>query len=133
MTVSGVSTTDNVYSSDLQNAFKQRMSDFKQLGDSLQSGDLAGAQQAFATLQQDAQTTGRPSGADSQADAAMQKLQDSLNSGDLSGARQAFAALKKGHGHHHHRTSGSTQSTPAPSAGAGNTTTGSGGIVNVTA
>ncbi len=133
MTVSGVSTTDSVYSSDMQNAFKQRMNDFKQLGSSLQSGDLAGAQKAFSALQQDVQASGQQSGTNTQTDAAMQKLQDSLKSGDLAGAQQAFAALKQGHGHHRHRTSDSTQSSPTTTASTGNTSTGSSGsIVDVT-
>lgn len=55
MSVSAVSSTDSSYQTNLQTAFTQVQNDFKQLGKALQSGDLAGAQQAFATLMQDAQ------------------------------------------------------------------------------
>ena len=50
MTVSGISS-----SSDLQQAWlakmQQRKQDMSQLGSALQNGDLSGAQQAFADLQ----------------------------------------------------------------------------------
>jgi hypothetical protein len=50
MSVSGVSSTDSLYQINQQNGWQQVMNDFSQVGQSLQSGDLAGAQQAFAAL-----------------------------------------------------------------------------------
>jgi hypothetical protein len=84
-------------SQQLQSYFQQRTIDLKQLGQALQSGDLAGAQQAFSTLQSLAQTGPL---ANSKAFAVTQRQQDfaaigqALQSGDLAGAQQAFAQLQ---------------------------------------
>ncbi|MCX5804286.1 MAG: hypothetical protein NTU69_12295 [Proteobacteria bacterium] len=52
MSISGISST-NVYQSSLQTWLQQLKSDFTDLEKSLNSGDLAVAQKAFATLMQD--------------------------------------------------------------------------------
>lgn len=76
---------------------------FKQLSDSLSSGDLAGAQAAYQSLQQLA-----PNGAQAQnsdPNSPFAALGKALQSGDLTGARSAFQQLQaahKGHHHHHH-------------------------------
>ena len=81
----------------LQAYFQQRTSDLSQLGTALQSGNLAGAQQAFSTLQTLAQASPLPN---SNAFAVSQREQDfnaigqALQSGDLTGAQQAFAQLQ---------------------------------------
>lgn len=120
MSVSPISPSSanpaNPYQAQLADAFKQRGQDFKALGNALQSGDLAGAQQAFAALQTDTQTiqsTQQPqsqlSGQNSPVSQDFKTLESALNSGDLSGAQKAFAtvqqdvqAARKSHGHHGH-------------------------------
>jgi soluble cytochrome b562 len=95
--------------------------DFKALGQALQSGDLAGAQQAYATLQQDLQTAEQPaagsSGSTSAAASGAGKLaQDfgalgqALQSGNLADAQHAYATVQQdaqkaqgAYGHHGHR------------------------------
>jgi len=52
MAVAGVCASTNSYQA-LQSTFKQRQQDFQSLADALQAGNLQGAQQAFAALQQD--------------------------------------------------------------------------------
>src|SRR5215471_3246409 len=53
MAVSGVCAGTNSYQSTIQSNFKQRQQDFQSLADALQAGNLQGAQQAVAALQQD--------------------------------------------------------------------------------
>jgi hypothetical protein len=62
MTVSGISSSSDLYQADNQNSISRRNEDFKQIGKSLQSGDLAGAQKAFTSLQQDVQNIGQSQG-----------------------------------------------------------------------
>jgi ribosomal protein S20 len=135
MTVSNVSSTVNPYQPDVQSPWKQRAQDFKALQSALQSGDLSGAQQAFAAFQKDmpasaqaAQTAQANSAStpNSQGAKDFQALQSALGSGDLSGAQQAFASLQKdlqsagstGRRHHHHGDSASnaTQSAQGSSS-----------------
>ena len=91
-------------------------SNFNSLGQALQAGDLAGAQQAFAALVQSVPAGAVPSGApqDQSVGADMVALGQSLQAGDLGGAQQAFANLQQalrsaeqahggGRGHHHGR------------------------------
>lgn len=108
--------------------------DFKALKSSLSSGDLEGAQKAFAAVQQDLenfQQGNRKSGLTAQSKQAQQDwqaLQTALSSGDINGAQQAFAALKqdigKAHGRHHHRNDNDPGATSNDS-GTDATTTGS--------
>ena len=96
-------------------------SPWSQLAQALQSGDLAGAQQAFATLQQHFQQrqaartgqgpTSGPRG--TQGNALSQDfsaLAKALQSGDLTGAQDAFATLQQDfqaqQARHHHRYHG---------------------------
>jgi thioredoxin-like negative regulator of GroEL len=100
-----------------------RRAAFQQLAQALQSGDLAGAQQSFATLQQYAPkgATGTgPLGSD------ISGLGQALQSGDLAGAQKAFATLQqdvqklggvRGHHHHPHRGVSATQG-PQPGVAA---------------
>jgi|SRR5208337_882366 len=112
MSVSAVSLTDSSYQTNLQTAFTQVQNDFKQLGQALQSGDLAGAQSAFATLQQDMQSIGQSQSGQQQSN--LSALANALQSGDLEAAQKAFAALQPKHHHHH---SGRAQSAGGDSSG----------------
>jgi len=102
-------------------ALKQRREDFQALTKALGANDLAGAQKAFASLQQDMQAiqknrAGPQSGPSGMQD-AIDALGKALSAGDLSGAQQALATLKHDfqnmtqnkagpvHGHHRHTDS----------------------------
>ena len=115
MSVSPISPASvNLYQAQVARAFKQRGLDFKALGNALQSGDLAGAQQAFAALKKDTQTIqgaqrqqSQLSGQHSRVRPNFQTVESALNAGDLSGAQKAFdtvqqeiQAARKSHGGH---------------------------------
>src|SRR5271157_2454117 len=137
MSIPSVSSDPTVSQNYASNPFQQIRKDFTALKTSLTSGDLTGAQQAFATLQQDMQSIGLAGSsqqaatttatqASSPLDADLNALGTALKNGDTSGAQQAFATLQKdmqqmrqtqggqqtqrAH-HHHHHHGGSTEST----------------------
>ena len=130
MTISGVSSNTNSYQTgSTQNNFKQIQSDFQQLGQALQSGDLKSAQQIFSALQQllpGSSGNQVPSG---QANSSQNTITDDINalgqalqSGDLSKAQDAFAKLQqdmqaaqKGHHHHHHHKADDSQNSVSSS------------------
>lgn len=86
-------------------SYSQRRQDLESLDTSLLSGDLAGAQSAYAQLSQDvqaAQGSGNSRSAFAQLgnpDTTLGKdfkaLGDALSSGDLTGAQKAFAQVRK--------------------------------------
>jgi hypothetical protein len=82
-------------------AMTQRSQDFEALQSTLQSGNLNGAQRAFAAFQQDVQKTTQMTGPDSmfapgtQASKDLQALGGALRSANLSSAQQAFSSLLK--------------------------------------
>ncbi len=94
-------------------AWQQKQQDVKGLMSALQSGDLATAQKAYATLTND---NGTPTG-----DGPLAKIGQALQSGDLSAAQQAaqsWGAGRSGRHHHHSDAPPATASTsPAPAAG----------------
>jgi hypothetical protein len=134
MTVSSVSSTLSTYQTDVQSPRNQSVQAFKALQSALQSGDLSGAQTAFAALQKDLQppspttpasSAARQSTQISQGGQDLETLANALSSGDLSGAQQAFASLQQdlqGTGragrHHHHHHGGSANSTTQASQAA---------------
>lgn len=88
--------------------------DFQQLMQSLQSGDLSGAQAAYAALTSQSTNSGqsissRPSSTANTLNADLTAVGKALQSGDLKAARQAFAQLQQdaqaaaGTRPHHHR------------------------------
>jgi len=88
-------------------ANQQRLQAFKKLSSSIQSGDLADAQKALATLQQNAPGGAlNAAGQNSTIKTDFDNLASALNSGNTADAQKALAALqqdmKKVHGHHHH-------------------------------
>jgi hypothetical protein len=92
----GSVATGSIYN-ELQQYFQTRTSDQESLGKSLQSGDLAGAQQEYNTIQ----TLGQSGPfANGNAYIKTQREQDftavgqALQAGDLAGAQQAFAQFK---------------------------------------
>ena len=79
-----------------QNTTSNPFTDLAVIGSALQSGDLSGAQKAFATLQQD---MGNSSGQSTTSTSAstpgtdLRALSSALQSGNLSDAQNAFATL----------------------------------------
>src|SRR3954463_8097100 len=105
---------------------KQRRADLNALKTALQSGDLAGAQKAFA-LQQDLQSTqgaagqrGDASGQSSTLAKDLDALKTALQSGDLTGAQNAFASVQQdmrtGHAHRHSQPTDVTSTAAAPTS-----------------
>ncbi len=79
--------------------FRPERQDMQALQQALRSGDLAGAQQAFAQFKQDfhAAHDGHAlyqTGVSDMLKQDLQQLQTALKSGDLTGAQQAFAQFK---------------------------------------
>jgi soluble cytochrome b562 len=141
MTVSGISTSTGLnQTSNSQTKFKQINYDYQLLGQSLQSGDLNGAQQAFAALQQLIPNLSSGSQAQNGQQGSSQNplLTDlnavgkALQSGNLSAAKAAFAKLQqdvqsvsqKGHHYGHHKT-GSFQNVLSGLTGSSSQTNGS--------
>ena len=131
MSVGAISSNNSLYQNNVQSPSQQERKDFMDLSKSLKAGDLAGAQQAFSSLQQDLQAAGQSQ--DSSVGSALDNLGKALQSGDLTGAQKAFATLKtdmrnaqgvdstqsaKGShkGHHHHHKVADTQSASGSGA-----------------
>jgi hypothetical protein len=82
---------------ELQQYFQARQGDVQQLGQALKSGDLAGAQTAYAkiaALGQNGPFAGGNPFQINQREQAFSAIGTALQSGDLAGAQQAFSALK---------------------------------------
>lgn len=110
----------------LQTVIGKRKSDFQTLSAALGSGDLLGAQKAFATLQADRSqfqnllqsidpTRATPSAQQTQRNHLYASLAQALANGDLTGARQAFQALEPSTG-----SRGMANAAPGVSAVLGN-------------
>jgi outer membrane protein assembly factor BamD (BamD/ComL family) len=132
MSVSAIGSSSSSYQVQAQ----QSQDYFQQLAQSLNSGNLQGAQTAFAALQQKAQgsqTAQAGASATNPISTDISALGTALQSGNLTAAQQAFAKLqsdgKAAHGHHHHHGGGqeSTQSATDP------TSTATGGSLNLSA
>ena len=123
MSISGISSTTSAYQADAQSALQRQKNDFMDLAESLDSGDLATAQKAFAALMQDLQSAGQAQSSDQTGTTSQQTndvgaLAKALKSGDLAGAQKAFAALTQdiqgtGRAHHHHRHASSSRNETA--------------------
>ena len=111
---------------DVANKMQQVKSEFQQLGQDLQSGNLSAAQSDFATLTQltpnlssTSSTTSATASTNSSPIAqAFAQLAQDLQSGNLSAAQKDFATIQQDmqsasavHGHHHHHHSESSQSS----------------------
>ncbi|MGA7290760.1 MAG: hypothetical protein WBX02_21825 [Terriglobales bacterium] len=107
--VSGVS----IYQ-ELQSFYQNRQSDVSQLGSALQSGDLSGAQTAFANLAalgQSGPFANSEPFAKSTRDQAFNTIGQDLQAGNLAGAQAAFATLT---------AKGNVQITPPSTVNLGN-------------
>ncbi len=92
----------------LQTYFQARNADLQKLGQALQSGDLAAAQQEFQAIQNLGQSSpfaGETPFKNSAREQAFDAIGKTLQSGDLAGAQRAFAQLKSSFQHAHRVTS----------------------------
>jgi hypothetical protein len=138
---------------------QQIMQDFKQLASALQSGDLAGSQQAYSALQQllpnQAQNGQQSTSGSNPIGSDFKALGQALQSGDLNSAQSAFSqlqtdlkstgssnlagaltqAVRGHHGHHHHAssTADSDSGSTSSATGATDSSGSSGQLVNVVA
>jgi hypothetical protein len=117
--------------------FNPGLQDFRQLASSINSGDLAGAQQAYAALSQDQSSGQGPfANPNSPASQALNQIGTALQNGDLSGAQQALSSLQQapgGHHHHGHHGGGSVSPTAAASPSSDSTNSSTSSILNITA
>jgi len=115
-------------------AFQQIKSEFQQLGQALETGNLSQAQSDFATLSQNISAANQSSGAttpatnNSPAAQAFAQLGQDIQSGNLQGAQQDFTNLQQDvqqsssqqvggrHGHHHHHAESSQSSSSSSSS-----------------
>jgi hypothetical protein len=90
MSVAGIASAGLSQLASLQRNYQQVRSEFKQLGQGLQAGNLASAQADFVTLSQSAasQFSGN-----SPVTKALNSLGQALQSGNLPAAQQVFASL----------------------------------------
>ena len=115
MTISGVSSATNGSQPVVQDGFAQAFQDFQGIESAIESGDLATAQTALTTFQQDLQSgaqnnpLSRLFSKNSALGQDLQTLQTALTSNDPAAAKSAFGSLiqdmqsaMKTHGHHRH-------------------------------
>jgi hypothetical protein len=148
----GTVCSNNFTSMMSSSGVQQRRKDFEALTSAVKSGDIAGAQTALTTFEQDLQGAldgSQTSQTQSTPAQDLKALQDAFSANDLTSAQKSFSALledlkqAKSH-HHHHRhyhqvdqssdtsatstsTSTSTDSTSASSSGTSATS------INITA
>jgi len=94
-------------------------SEFQQLGQDLQAGNLTQAQSDFSTLSQNVSI---PQHSNSPLAQAFSALGSALQSGNVSAAQKAYASLQQdveqsGPGHHHHHHAGGGSETSNSSTG----------------
>ena len=138
MSVSPVSSVDytyQTYQANWQNDASQIRQGFKDLTSALQSGDLAGAQQAFSALQPllpsssagNQAQNGQSGGNQNPLATDLTALGQALKSGDVTQAQKSLSTLQqdmqsvKGHHHRHrgHHGSAGTQGTDSSTASSG--------------
>ncbi len=98
MSISSIASRTNLYSNGTHTWFPQLRKALATLATSLASGDLTGAQKAFAALTEDRQNVGQAqkgpqATASSQLSTDLEAIGSALQSGDLTGAQKAFAVL----------------------------------------
>jgi outer membrane protein assembly factor BamD (BamD/ComL family) len=116
--------------------FQQIKTEFQQLGQDLQSGNLTQAQSDFTTLSQNLSsasqagaTAANPAAAGNSIAQAFSQLGQDLQSGNLQGAQQDFTNLQQDvqqaagqqqvgghHGHHHHHAESAQSSSSSSSS-----------------
>ena len=101
-TVSTATAITNSLVTQMRSDIKHNSQDFRALKTALNANDLAGANQAFTTLQKDMQKASSAANGASPFDPngpigkSFQAIGDALQSGDLTTAKQALASFKQG-------------------------------------
>ena len=121
MSVSGISSNSTLSQTvqSWQAKAQKIQSEFQQLGQDLQAGNLSQAQSDFTTL---SQNISGPLQSNSTLTQAFSALGSALQTGNLSTAQQAYATFQQdvqqaGQGHRHHHHGGSASQTTNSSAG----------------
>jgi len=105
-----------------QSNYQNRQNEFQQLGQALQAGNLAEAQQDYATLTQNAPAAAQGAGNNATAvGQAFSALGQALQSGNVAQAQQDYATIQQDvqqavgqfQGHHHHHHGGGGQQSSA--------------------
>jgi outer membrane protein assembly factor BamD (BamD/ComL family) len=102
--------------------FQQLKTEFQQLGQDLQSGNLTQAQKDYATISQNLPGLSQAQNSANPVVQAFNQLGQDLQSGNLQAAQSDYtnvqqnAAQAHGHHHHHHRAEESQQSGANPLA-----------------
>ena len=126
MSIPSLSSTTPYAATLTNSSMSQRRADFQALGSALQSGDLSGAQKAFAALWQDIQSS-QPGGP------AQAQPGQSTN---VQAPTNALQHAHHGHHHHHHHASAGAVdagSSAGAATGSGGTSQSVGSTVNVLA
>lgn len=113
-----------------QNRFQQLQKEFQQLGQDLQSGNLAQAQSDFATLQQNAPSNSSTASSSNPLAQAFSQLSQDLQAGNLSSAQSDYTKIQQDfqqnaaqgtpghhHSHHHHHQADASQESPSNDPG----------------
>ena len=126
-----------------RSAVQQQSQNFKALSSAIQSGDLSGAQSAFATLLQQIQSASQAHGGtslfgqNSAIGKDFQAIGSALQSGDVSGAQSAMASFKqdlKAARHHHHAQGvDSSTASSATTSGTGTASSSGSGMLDLVA
>ncbi len=126
MSIAGIASSSIfqlLSSQSTQSPYQNFKQEFQQLGQDLQSGNLAQAQSDFAALQPSSgqsTATSNPQTNASPIATAFQQLSQDLQSGNLTAAQQDYSTIQQdfqqqsasgasGHAHHHHHHSGGSQ------------------------
>lgn len=126
MSIAGIASSSIfqlLSSQSTQSPYQKFKQEFQQLGQDLQSGNLAQAQSDFAALQPSSGQSTAASGTQTNASpiaTAFQQLSQDLQSGNLTAAQQDYSTIQQdfqqqaasgasGHAHHHHHHSGGSQ------------------------
>ena len=144
--VTGISSSNNSYQNTMQSNWKQLKQDLQDMTAAIQSNDLAGAQQAFSTLQQYMQGINQAKGSQKSNQnntlrIDFDNLATALKSGDMSGVQKTFTSLQQdmqkvqlGHKHrHHHKTDNATTANNPNELAKGDGTTANSATINVKA
>jgi len=88
MSIAAISSSSNYSPTQNVNQFQQFKQDLSRLGQEIESGNLSGAQEAFANLPKPGQSQGN-----NPIDQAIKQLGQDLQAGNLSAAAQDFKGL----------------------------------------
>jgi len=111
MRVGGSSAGWSSYQTSSVSGWQQRQQGMKDLFSSLQAGDLASAQKAYASVKTNTSSSNN----------ALTKVGDALQAGDLAGAQQAAKAMHAARGGHHHAQTSTQASNSTASTTTGTT------------